>query len=68
MCYDHDKTPFVGTVTIERMLREEEKGNIMVLTHIELAEFHPASAKGTPPHWAWDVLNTILYLRTLAIG
>ena len=53
---------------MERMLREEEKGNIMVLAHIELAEFHPASANGTRPHWARDVLNTILYLRTSAIG
>ena len=55
-------------MTIERMLREEEKGNIMVLPHIELTEFHPAGAKGTGPHWARDVLDTILYSRTSAIG
>ena len=53
---------------MERMLREEEKGNIMVLAHIELTEFHPASASGTRLHWARDILNTILYSRTLAIG
>ena len=46
MCYDHDKTLFVDTVMIERMLREREKGNIIVLARIELAELYPASAEG----------------------
>src|SRR5258708_1694406 len=60
MCYDHDRTLCIGTVIIERILCE--KGNIIVLAHIELVEFHQASAKGTQPHWAWTILNTVCYL------
>ena len=46
MSYDQDKVLCIGTVMIERMLREREKGNIIVLARIELAELYPASAEG----------------------
>ncbi len=64
MRYDQDKMLCIGTVMIERTLREGEKGNVVVVALIELAEFYPARANGTRPHWARNILNTVLYLRT----
>jgi hypothetical protein len=69
ICYDHDKdkTLFVGIVKIERMLRKEEKGNIIVLAHIELAESQPA--QGAHGRIGPGGSQTpALYLRTSAIG
>ena len=65
MCYNRDRTLCESTVIIESILCE--KGNIIVLAHIEIAESHSASGKGTQSRWAWSILNMVLYLRTLAI-
>ena len=46
MSYDQDKVLCIGTVMIERMLREREKENIIVLAHIERPELYPANPEG----------------------
>jgi hypothetical protein len=44
MCYDHDRMLCIGTVIIEGILCE--KGNIIVIVHIELARVPPSQRKG----------------------
>ena len=65
MYYNRDKTICISTVIIERILRE--KRNIIVLAHIEISELRSTNGKGTRPQWARNILDTVLYLRTLAI-
>jgi hypothetical protein len=58
----------IGNATTEGIMqRESEKRDVTVLSHLVPAEFHQAQ-KGTR-HRACIILyvNTILYLRTLAI-